>query len=137
MDQEDRESPRIPYERPAEMDVRIASADIEVPAKNVTLPVNLCSLSRDGAGMGIVGGEGLMLTAGAEVVLRLEVDAGQFELPGRIAWYRPGAGDKLDVGVQLLLDRAPSPTRERYGRWLTEVLRARSSNSERLTSGAR
>jgi len=120
-----RRFPRLPCNRPGEMEVRLQDASFRV--ERVRVPVVIRSISCEGVGVEIEQRKVLPLPRGAHVTIRFQVSREEMEIPGRIAWSRRAGGEgepggAADLGVRFHLELARRATRQAYAIWIVDQM---------------
>ncbi len=117
MPQIQRKYPRVAFDQPADIAVRIRG-------ERIRIPVTIRSISCEGVGLSLAPEHRQHIPRGATVILSFDADGGDFEIPGRVVWSvsPTSVPGEVDVGVRLQLELAPYVMRQAYASWIVSVL---------------
>ena len=129
-----RRYPRVSIDEPGELEVLIMNEDSTYSRRSMNVAVR--SISCEGAGLAFVAPPELTVRAGSPVTVRLPVNDGTVNLPGKIAWALDGSMSNapFDVGVRLQPEAADRDSRERYAPWVVDLI-ARNRSEAMLFGG--
>ena len=127
---ENRRSQRIPYHRPAMIEVRLSSPSLALGAaatKKVAGSASLRDVSRSGIGLR----SSAPLDKGATVQVKLQVGARTLVLPGTVVWTKTVAGE-IVAGIRMHLEILDSATRRVFEGFIADVERTLARSAPAL-----
>lgn len=127
---ENRRSQRIPYHRPAMIEVRLSSPSLALgaaTAKKVSASASLRNVSRSGMQLR----SNAPLDKGATVQVKVQVGARTLALPGTVVWVKTNDGEVV-AGIRMHLEILDSATRRVFEGFIADVERSLARSAPAL-----
>jgi hypothetical protein len=117
-----RRYPRVPFDKPGQLEVRVSPR--RAPTRRMHVPVTIRSISCEGVGIALREPQALPIGRGASVTMHFSIGRYELQLPGRVAWHRDRGESTypFDLGIRLQLELAPVEMRQAYATWIVGVI---------------
>ena len=119
---ENRRSQRIPYHRPAMLEVRLSSPSLALGATS-TKKVSASGALRDVSRSGMQLRSSAPLDKGASLQVKVQVGARTLALPGTVVWTKTNGGEVI-AGIRIHLEVLDSATRRVFEGFIADVERS-------------
>ena len=124
---ENRRNARVPYHRPALLEVRLSSPSLALGAtstKKVSAQASLRDVSRSGLSLRSTA----PLEKGAAVSVKVQVGARTLAMPGTVVWAKTEGGE-IVAGIRMHVEVLDSATRRVFEGFIADVERTLSRAS--------